>query len=125
MFEVLQRQISRSTRSSSLQINFDAKSCYDRIVPALAGITSSAFGLSPSISLCNTKTLQFARYHLKIGDKYHPDFYTNSSRHPIYGSGQGSGNSPFLWCFLSSILFDCFQNKCHGSFFVPLIAPPH
>ncbi|KAI2491874.1 hypothetical protein MHU86_22670 [Fragilaria crotonensis] len=28
---------------------------------------------------------------------------------PIYGTGQGSGNSPMIWCFLSSLLFDCYD----------------
>ena len=33
---------------------------------------------------------------------------------PTYGTGQGSGNSPMIWCFMSSILFDCHNEKAHG-----------
>jgi len=114
-FEILQRQITTSTRFSLLQTNFDAKSCYDRIIPALAGLTSQAFGLPPNVTLCNTKTLEQAQYHLKLGDKYHPNYYSHNPEHPIYGTGQGSGNSPFIWCLISSLLFDCFKSDCLGA----------
>lgn len=115
MIEILQRQISKTTRHSLIQTNFDATSCYDRIIPSLASISSQAHGLPANTVLCNTKTLQQAKYHLKLGDKIHPDYYTNTIHNPIYGSGQGSGNSPFLWCLISSILFDCFQNLTPGA----------
>ena len=39
---------------------------------------------------------------------------------PIYGSGQGSGNSPGLWCAISSVLFDVYkQQGCGASFYSP------
>ena len=31
-----------------------------------------------------------------------------------HGTGQGSGNSPMIWCFISSILFDYHNQKAHG-----------
>jgi hypothetical protein len=37
--------------------------------------------------------------------------YTHYTNHPIYGIGQGSGNSLAIWCFLSSILYDCYDKK--------------
>ena len=39
---------------------------------------------------------------------------------PIYGSGQGAGNSPGIWCCISSDLFKCYESKAHGaSFYSP------
>ena len=35
--------------------------------------------------------------------------YRHTSDHPIYGTGQGSANSPAIWCFLSSSLFDGYD----------------
>ena len=35
--------------------------------------------------------------------------YRQTSDHPIYGTGQGSANSPAIWCFLSSSLFDGYD----------------
>ena len=46
LMEVLQQDISRLTRRPYGQINYDAKACYDRILPNLASIVSNAFGCS-------------------------------------------------------------------------------
>jgi hypothetical protein len=43
------------------------------------------------------------------------EHYSHSEDQPIYGTGQGSGNSPMIWCFLSSALFDCYDNQAHGA----------
>ena len=38
----------------------------------------------------------------------------------MYGSGQGSDNSPGLWCAISSALFDVYEKQaCGGSFYSP------
>jgi hypothetical protein len=34
---------------------------------------------------------------------------------PIYGTGQGPGNSPMIWCFISSMLFDIHQEHALGA----------
>ena len=39
--------------------------------------------------------------------------YSHSTEFPIYRTGQGSGHSPIIWRFLSSILFDCYETKAH------------
>ena len=36
---------------------------------------------------------------------------------PIYGTGQGSGNSPAIWLVVSSILFQCYSKQAHGARF--------
>jgi hypothetical protein len=46
------------------------------------------------------------------------EFYANCQAFPIYGTGQGSGNSPAIWCMLvSSVLFACHEEKGHGAYF--------
>ena len=46
--------------------------------------------------------------------------YSHSELFPIYGSGQGSGNSPDLWCAISSVLFDVYETQaCGTSFYSP------
>ena len=46
--------------------------------------------------------------------------YSHSKLFPIYGSGQGSGKSPGLWCTISSVLFDVYkQQACGVSFYSP------
>ena len=62
----------------------------------------------------NAETLKGAQYRLKtemgLADKgYSHDPYG----YPIYGTGQGSGNSPAIWCFVSSTLFDCYDEQSY------------
>jgi hypothetical protein len=47
--EEFQMEIARSSRKSLVQINYDATSCYDRIIPNLAALVSSTVR-SPSTS---------------------------------------------------------------------------
>ncbi len=37
--------------------------------------------------------------------------YCHSNDHSIHGTGQGSGNSLMIWCFLLSALFDCYDKR--------------
>lgn len=41
--------------------------------------------------------------------------YIHSNDFPIYGTGQGSGNSPMIWCFLSSVLFHCYDDLAYAA----------
>ncbi|KAI2490272.1 hypothetical protein MHU86_24293 [Fragilaria crotonensis] len=109
--EELQFEISRLTRKTLVQTNYDAASCYDRIVPNLAMVASQTFGVPPSVTASNARTLKHARYHIRTEMGLAEESYTHSNTHPIYGTGQGSGNSPAIWCFLSSLLYDCYDQK--------------
>ena len=110
-----QFEISRATRKSLVQINYDATSCYDRIIPNLAALVSRKFGVPPSVVLSNITTLLYAKYRLKTELGTSVDYYQHNDEYPIYGTGQGSGNSPMIWCFLSSILFDCYEENATGA----------
>ena len=44
-------------------------------------------------------------------------YYQHCKEYPIYGTGQGSGNSPHIWCFISSTLFDAFAEHARGATF--------
>ena len=109
--EELQLEISRLTRKTLAQTNYDAASCYDRIIPNLAMVASHTNGVPESVTECNAKTLEQAHYHIRTELGLSEESYTHCTNHPIYGTGQGSGNSPAIWCFLSSILYDCTTKK--------------
>ncbi|MEM7284523.1 MAG: hypothetical protein AAF438_23235, partial [Pseudomonadota bacterium] len=63
------------------------------------------------------RTLQDAKYKLKTSLGVSENFYSHCTVYPIYGTGQGSGNSPAIWCFISNTLFDCFEERAHGATF--------
>ena len=55
LIEVLQAEVSRITRKSLVQMNFDATACYDRIVPSLANLASQKFHVPPTVALIKIK----------------------------------------------------------------------
>ena len=107
--EEIQFEISRASRKMLVQTNYDATSCYDRIVPNLAMMVSRKYGVPLMITQTNARTLEHAEYRIRTELGVSEAGYSHTEEYPIYGTGQGSGNSPMIWCFLSSVLFDCYD----------------
>lgn len=77
-------------------MDYDATSYYDRIIMNLGELALRAFGQHKSVVFINAKTLEEAKYFMKPKLGVSEAFYQHSTIFPIYGSGQGSGNSPGL-----------------------------
>jgi hypothetical protein len=60
MLEELQFEISRMSRKSMIQTNYDATACNDRIIPSLATLASRRFGIDKQVALFNSRTLENA-----------------------------------------------------------------
>ena len=112
MLEELQLEISRISRRMLIQTNYDAASCYDRIIPNLAMLASQKYGVHPNVTQMNAKTLESAKYHVRTELGLSDTSFSHSPESPIYGTGQGSGNSSMLWLFLCCILFDIYDKHC-------------
>jgi hypothetical protein len=66
----------------------------------------------------NACTLKEAKYKLCTSTGvFVAEFYSHCYAFPIYGTGQGSGNSPIIWCIITSTLFRCHEAKSHGATF--------
>jgi ribonuclease HI len=111
--EEMQFELSRLTRKTFAQTNYDATACYDRIIPSLAVLASRSFGVPKESTAVNAKTLEGASYHIRTELGVTPEGYSHSVEAPIFGTGQGSGNSPAIWCFLSSLLYQCYDTGAH------------
>ena len=86
----------------------------------MASLISCAHSQHHSIVLINATTLKSAQYLLQTQLGISSTSYSHSELFPIYGSRQGSGKSPGLWCAISSILFDVYeQQACRASFYSP------
>ncbi|KAI2493074.1 hypothetical protein MHU86_21458 [Fragilaria crotonensis] len=107
--EELQLELSRITRKTLALTNYDATACYDRIIPNFAMTASRKFGVSATVSHSNARTLEQTDYRIRTDVGLATEGYQHSEDYPIYGTGQGSGNSPVIWCFISSILYDCYE----------------
>ena len=103
--------MSRVSRKSLVLTNYDATSCYDRIVPAIAMLASRKFGVPKSVTLANANTLKKSKYRIRTDLVLAPSRDSHTPEHPIYGTGQGSANGPSLWLFLDSVLYDCYDSK--------------
>jgi hypothetical protein len=106
LFEELRTDISLCSRKPINNFDNDADSCYDRIIIALVSLLSRKFGQYRHVISVNASTLHKAKYQLKTSLGLSEKDYSNCSLFPIYGTGQGSGNPPTIWCFISSTLFD-------------------
>ena len=107
--------MGRLTRKPCIHFDNNATSCYDRIPCFLANLASRKYGMHRKICFVQGCTLEEAKYHLKTKLGVSDDFIEHSQAYPIYGTGQGSGNSPTYWLFISSTLFDLYDNQAQGS----------
>ena len=115
LIEELQNEISRLCRKYLIKFDNDATSCYDRILVALAAILSRKYGCPKNVTFVMANTLKEAKYKLKTQLGVSEEFYRHCELRPIYGTGQGSGNSPTIWAIVSSVLFTCHESQAHGA----------
>ena len=102
----MQHEITRATRKPFVTLDFDATSCYDRIIESVASLAARSFGQHKSLCVLHVQHLQEAKYLLKtqlgISDKH----FQHCELFLIYGTGQCSTNSPVIWCLISCRLFE-------------------
>ena len=73
-------------------------------------LASRKYGVPLSVTLMIANMLKDAHYLLEMETGLASQGYSHDENlHPIYRTGQGSGNSPAIWCFISSTLFICYD----------------
>jgi hypothetical protein len=113
--EIMQMEISRGSRKPFIKFDNDATSCYDRIIPGTAMLISRKFGIHRNVAAVCGKTLAEAHYKMKTMLGVTEAGYSHCQAYPIYGTGQGSRNSPTCWLLICSTLFDCFEEQAYGA----------
>jgi hypothetical protein len=86
----------------------DISGCFDRIIPSIVSLLNRKNGCPSAAVKAHAKTLQSARYYLKTKHGVSDGCYTHSNETPIYGNGQGAGDSPSQWSQESALLFDLY-----------------
>ena len=81
---------------------------------SVVNISGRKYGVHKKIVYVHAATLKEAEYKLKLSSKTSNTSYQHCKKLPIHGTGQGSGNSPMIWCFISGILFGFHNQKAHG-----------
>ena len=107
----MQCEIARATRKPLILTNYDASSCYDRIIPNLGMLASQKYGVPATVTTATAETLRLAEYKVRTELGVAESGYRHSAEHPVYGTGQGSTFSGDTWGFLSSTLLDCYDKQ--------------
>ena len=117
LIEESQKKICHASQRPLVHLNDDAASCYGCITVNMASIISRSFILHRNITTINATTLQKAKYMLttQLGMSQHS--YTHTPKWPLYGFGQGVGNSLAVWALLSSTMFSLYSSHAHGAHF--------
>ena len=110
----LEYEISRMTRRPLVHFDNDATSCYDRIPCFLANLASRKYGLDKQVCIVQARTLEQAKYYLRTKFGISKDYAEHTQDCPWFGTGQGSGNSPFYWLLISSTLYDLYGKRTQG-----------
>ena len=110
----LEYEITRLTRRPLVHFDNDATSCYDRIPCFLANLASRKYGLDKKVCIVQAKTLKQAKYYLRTKLGISAEYAEHTQECPWFGTGQGSGNSPFYWLLISSTLYDLYCSKTTG-----------
>jgi hypothetical protein len=113
----LEYEIPRLTRKPIVHFDNDAASCYDRIPVFIANVLSRKYGMNRKVCVVQGKTLAEAKYHIKTKLGISESFLQHCRAHPFMGNGQGAGDSPQKWLFMSSTLFNIYEPLAKGSTF--------
>ena len=81
---------------------------------SVASLSGRKYGVHKKSMYVHVATLKEAEYKLKLSSKTSNTSYRHCKKFPIHVTGQGTGTSPMIWCFISSILFDCHNQKAYG-----------
>jgi hypothetical protein len=92
----------------------DISGCFDRILPSIISLLNRKNGCPKEAVKMHADTLAKAKYHLKTQHGIAEEFYSNDMT-PVYGNGQGAGDSPSQWSQEGALLFKLYQEKMPGA----------
>ena len=92
------------TRYSYCNFDNNATTCYNRILCAIATLCDRKYGVHKDVVFVHEKTLEEAEFKLKISTKMSETSYKHYLKFPIHRTGQGSTNSPTIWCFFQRVI---------------------
>lgn len=117
LMEEIVNDISRCSWTPMASFDNNASSCYDQIIVSLASLIAESYGQNSLVVWINAKTTEGACYKLKTALGISSETYSYCTQKPLYGTGQGDGNSPMTWCFISSTIFHIHQKQAHSDIF--------
>jgi hypothetical protein len=118
LLEELTWEITRASRRPLLCMDFNASSCYNRIIPSLSSLVSRSYRQHRKTCFIHVQFLCKAKFKLKTKLGLSNVSYSHCHANPIYGTGQGSSCSPPIWGLISNKLFKVPAVSGNGAKFV-------
>lgn len=112
-FEELRFDYASLTTFSFANFNNDACSCYDRILCALASLAGKKYRVHKDVIFVYVLTLEETKFKLKFSEGIFASSYNHCAKFPLHGTGQRSTNSPIIWHFVSSVIFQTHEQHAH------------
>ena len=121
--KALTYDIIRQHRVPAALCSNDAKSCYDRVVHAIASLAYQRLGVPKPPVHCMLKTIQRMRHHIRttFGDSAFT-MGSDGSLIPFQGILQGNGASPVTWVLISTPLLNMLREMDNGGHFETAIS---
>jgi hypothetical protein len=91
--EISQIEISRLSRQQYGQINYDARACYDRILPNIVALASQKYGVHKDLVNLHYKTLTNTKYRLKITGGNKTFVFQTAAKHQSMARGKAVGTA--------------------------------
>jgi hypothetical protein len=85
----------------------NTKMLFSYMCAAVASLAGRKYGKHKNVIFIHAQTLEEAEFKLNSSTKVSETSYKHCTNFPIHGTGQGSSNAPTIWCFISSVLFQC------------------
>ena len=101
--------------------NNDAEACYDRIIPAINGISHMSKGMPASAIRLQNSILLNMKYSVKTAHGTSTMTWTNSEEDPKFGLGQGGGWSPPGWASLSTDMINTHGKTTEHGMTIPSV----
>jgi hypothetical protein len=87
--EDIQLEISRASTTTLCCTDFDATSCYDRIIPSIASLAGRSFGQHQSLCFVHARFLAEAKYLLKTKLGISEEAFSHCTPYPSTEKGKG------------------------------------
>ena len=112
--KILYYTISHQTREEAAFLDDDAKACYDRILPSLAGVETRKWGLTHKASSITRNIIEQQQFKVKTAHGVSSTQYQYDESDQTYGVGQGLGWSGAIWMASSNTICEIMKDKCGG-----------
>lgn len=110
--------LQRISGTEGIIFDYDATSCYDRILLQFAAYASRRLGFHPTDCSFIPKLLNSLKHHIIIDGTTTTTFFSHLHPYPIYGTGQGTGWSPILWTAVDDIILNVMNQHQPGLAFM-------